>query len=184
MHSIGCTSPPLSRPSCGFLERESVTRSALVSRRLTTLTHARNRSHVDREKPLMFFYVLLLARGLRTRAGNLAPVPAEDELLDVVRDVLTDREKSHARETRVRAADDLRRKTQRLNDDVAHRDLEDAVRTRTKAFPRLPDRAHRVEADLRRRRARLRLREQLADQVEQHVELEIETHEVGRVWRI
>ena len=44
-------------------------------------------------------------------------------------------------------------------------------------------RAHRVEADRERAHARLALRQQLAGEVQQQVELEIEPHEIGRVRR-
>src|SRR5690348_16610330 len=125
MHSIVCTSPPLSRPSCGFLERESVTRSALALHRLTTFPNV-SEIRARSGKTLSEFYGgdYLFACGLRARAGNFSPVPAEDELLDVIGDGLAESEEPDAHETRIRTRDHFRREMQRLHDDVAQGDLE------------------------------------------------------------
>jgi hypothetical protein len=132
--------------------------------------------------------VKTLAEELRAtnaaRAGNLSPVPAEHELLDVIGNDFTEREKANARLSRGSARDDLRGKIQRLHDDLPQHHFEHAVRTDRETFVVGETRTHRIKANGERAKARLTGREQLSREVEQQVQLEIQATEIRRVRRV
>ena len=84
-------------------------------------------TRVVREKPLVQIRAWkLLTHALMSCAGNSSPVAAENQLLDVIGDVLAERQEAHAHLAGGRAAHDFGRQVERLDDDVAQRDLEDS----------------------------------------------------------
>ena len=79
-------------------------------------------------------------------------------------------------------ADDFRRKVQRLHDQVAQRDLEDAVRASPSGFPPICQVAPMaLKRIVRGPQARLAGGQQLPGEVEQQVQLEVEPHEIRGV---
>ena len=124
----------------------------------------------------------MLAGNLRAtnsaRAGNLAPVPAEHELLDVIGHRLTERQKTNSRLSCWRARDDLGRKIQRLHDDLSQHHFEHAVRTDRETFVVGETRTHRIETNVEWAKTRLTRREKLSREIEQQVQLEIQATQI------
>src|SRR6185295_13435290 len=95
---------------------------------LTTFRNALARARALKEA-LRENYVGVCLRSARlARAGNFSPMAAKHELFHVIRDHLAERREAHARLSGFLCRHAFRGEIQRLHDDVADDDFEDAVR--------------------------------------------------------
>src|SRR6185369_345915 len=122
MHSTVCTTSPLSGISSAQSIGESVTRTPTLRRmnraRLTRLRYQFPDERCQGETPSENSFGRersgFFLRAMLTRAGNLSPVAAKHQLLDVIGDRFAERQEARACLSRRRARDDLRRQVQWL----------------------------------------------------------------------